>query len=71
MLCGMLTTETGSSLPATKTLMISSRSSGRSERASSSVSSAPREFLAPVEVFKRLDRDGNGVVDSKEAEQRD
>jgi Ca2+-binding EF-hand superfamily protein len=32
---------------------------------------SPREFLGPAEVFKRLDRDGNGVLDSKEAEQKD
>lgn len=29
---------------------------------------SPREFIGPSDVFKRLDKDGNGVLDAKEAE---
>lgn len=29
---------------------------------------SPREFLGPADVFKRLDQDGNGLIDAMEAE---
>jgi hypothetical protein len=29
---------------------------------------SPREFIGPADAFKRLDKDGNGVLDAKEAE---
>jgi Ca2+-binding EF-hand superfamily protein len=31
---------------------------------------SPREFLGPADVFKRLDKDGNGVLDPAEAEEK-
>jgi hypothetical protein len=30
---------------------------------------SPREFLGPIEVFRKLDRDGDGFISIAEAEQ--
>jgi hypothetical protein len=32
---------------------------------------SPREFLGPFEQFKKIDADGDGLIDAKEADRAD